>query len=223
MKRILLPALAVGLLLGVPAAAQDLPAPPKPPKSKAKAAEAAPENQKSPSDSAPSAATPSADGSDRGGRLLNGEIPRPRRLRINAPFFYMDLDFGSRRVEREAVPYREAPPARTVPEGEAVPAPRGEAAPAPAAKRDDQTWRYRWHDGRWWYWLPSERWVYWDGRGWIDYDRPAGRRLGAIIRNGAGGLNLGDLMQSDEIRIGEPRRGNVQLELEGLPSVNFGF
>jgi uncharacterized protein YkwD len=36
------------------------------------------------------------------------------------------------------------------------------------AKSQDETWRYRWHEGRWWYWLPSERWVVWlDGR-WVE-------------------------------------------------------
>ena len=26
--------------------------------------------------------------------------------------------------------------------------------------------RYRWHNGRWWYWLPSQRWVYWHNGHW---------------------------------------------------------
>jgi hypothetical protein len=31
-----------------------------------------------------------------------------------------------------------------------------------------ESWRYKQHDGRWWYWLPSNRWVVWmDGR-WVD-------------------------------------------------------
>src|SRR5690349_20360804 len=25
---------------------------------------------------------------------------------------------------------------------------------------DGNQWRYRWHVGQWWYWLPSNRWVY---------------------------------------------------------------
>jgi hypothetical protein len=29
-------------------------------------------------------------------------------------------------------------------------------------------WRYRQHEGRWWYWLPSNRWVMWDDGRWID-------------------------------------------------------
>lgn len=33
-----------------------------------------------------------------------------------------------------------------------------------------ERWRYRQHNGEWWYWLPDERWVYWrDGR-WQDYN-----------------------------------------------------
>jgi len=33
---------------------------------------------------------------------------------------------------------------------------------------DGHSWRYRKHEGRWWYWMPSNRWVVWmDGR-WVD-------------------------------------------------------
>jgi hypothetical protein len=34
--------------------------------------------------------------------------------------------------------------------------------------RDDVSWRYKFHDGRWWYWLPSERWMMWQDGRWID-------------------------------------------------------
>jgi hypothetical protein len=33
-----------------------------------------------------------------------------------------------------------------------------------------EAWRFRRHDGLWWYWLPSERWVYWHEGQWVDYD-----------------------------------------------------
>ncbi len=33
----------------------------------------------------------------------------------------------------------------------------------------DQSWRYRRHDGQWWYWLPSEKWVVWTGDRWTAY------------------------------------------------------
>ena len=36
--------------------------------------------------------------------------------------------------------------------------------------RPDQ-WRYRWDNGRWWYWTPQNRWMwYTDNGGWVDYD-----------------------------------------------------
>jgi len=30
-------------------------------------------------------------------------------------------------------------------------------------------WRYRWFNGRWWYWLPDNRWTYWENDHWVDY------------------------------------------------------
>ena len=56
----------------------------------------------------------------------------------------------------------------------AVDAPRKEAPPVSAAARgaapDD--WRYRRHNGQWWYWLPNKTWVAWSGNAWIPY-RPS--------------------------------------------------
>jgi hypothetical protein len=30
-------------------------------------------------------------------------------------------------------------------------------------------WRYRFFNGRWWYWLPSDRWAVWNGSTWVLY------------------------------------------------------
>jgi hypothetical protein len=38
-----------------------------------------------------------------------------------------------------------------------------------AGMASDQ-WRYRFHDGRWWYWLPSNSWVVWSNSTWVPYD-----------------------------------------------------
>ncbi len=32
-----------------------------------------------------------------------------------------------------------------------------------------EQWRYRWHNGQWWYWMPSNRWVFWNGYSWLPY------------------------------------------------------
>jgi hypothetical protein len=32
-------------------------------------------------------------------------------------------------------------------------------------------WRYRWHDGRWWYWTPENRWMWYSDAGqWMEFD-----------------------------------------------------
>ncbi len=51
-------------------------------------------------------------------------------------------------------------------------------APASTSARDaragagikSDTWRYRRHDGLWWYWTVADRWVYWVDDHWVDYD-----------------------------------------------------
>lgn len=30
-------------------------------------------------------------------------------------------------------------------------------------------WRYVFHDGRWWYWMPNSSWMYWDHGGWQNF------------------------------------------------------
>lgn len=35
-------------------------------------------------------------------------------------------------------------------------------------------WHYRWHDGRWWYWMSENnenRWMVWTGSRWIPYEQ----------------------------------------------------
>ena len=39
-----------------------------------------------------------------------------------------------------------------------------------AEAASDDAWRFRQHQGLWWYWLPSEKWVYWSDGQWVDYD-----------------------------------------------------
>jgi hypothetical protein len=47
------------------------------------------------------------------------------------------------------------------------------ASPQPAASPDQNAWRYVWHNGAWWYWLPQQKWVYWQSNHWNDYNPPA--------------------------------------------------
>lgn len=31
-------------------------------------------------------------------------------------------------------------------------------------------WRYTFHNGEWWYWLPTKKWVYWRENRWNEFD-----------------------------------------------------
>ncbi len=49
-----------------------------------------------------------------------------------------------------------------------------QARDASAPKYSSPNWRYRWFEGRWWYWLPQNKWVYWSGSNWKPYE-PTGQ------------------------------------------------
>ena len=54
----------------------------------------------------------------------------------------------------------------TLPAG---PAERVESTPHDASPvQAADSWRYRWYQGRWWYYQTDERWAYWDGQSWRD-------------------------------------------------------
>ncbi len=50
----------------------------------------------------------------------------------------------------------------------AAPGAAGATAPDAAAASAD-AWRFRRHNGQWWYWLPSNKWVVWNGTKWEPY------------------------------------------------------
>jgi hypothetical protein len=45
------------------------------------------------------------------------------------------------------------------------------AKDAVAAKTVVPDWHYRWHEGRWWYWMPDSRWMVWTGATWVPYEK----------------------------------------------------
>lgn len=65
-------------------------------------------------------------------------------------------------------------PANPNPSG-TTPALPDEASLAPANTPNNNVpaelkWRYKWHNGQWWYWSPDERWMIWDKNSWTVYD-----------------------------------------------------
>ena len=39
-----------------------------------------------------------------------------------------------------------------------------------AANQSGDQWRYRWHNGAWWYWTSGNRWIYRNGNQWVNYE-----------------------------------------------------
>jgi hypothetical protein len=59
-----------------------------------------------------------------------------------------------------------------------------DAVSRPAADKSGR-WRYKYHDGRWWYWLPSNSWVFYHNQRWVPYSRQS--YLQALQAGGASG------------------------------------
>ncbi len=81
---------------------------------------------------------------------------------------------GKRPSAGREAPAAPQPPAKasTRPGDKAAAEDEASASAAPAAApggKQGERWRYRYHQGRWWYWLPAERWVVWDGNEWEAY------------------------------------------------------
>jgi hypothetical protein len=60
--------------------------------------------------------------------------------------------------------------------------PQADSAAAGAEKSPGETWRYRKHQGLWWYWLPSNKWVYWTDNRWVPYEAESYAKFNAARR-----------------------------------------
>jgi hypothetical protein len=47
--------------------------------------------------------------------------------------------------------------------------PAASTTEAVAVASNGERWRYRFHNGTWWYWLPTKRWMVWSSGQWVDY------------------------------------------------------
>lgn len=72
-----------------------------------------------------------------------------------------------------------------------------QAADKAADKSQTQSqnkWRYVFHNGEWWYWLPENRWVYWRNNKWNDYNPRTfiSSNSSGFIPAGRAGANYGN-------------------------------
>lgn len=78
------------------------------------------------------------------------------RIVLGGCLFLLSGNSGSLKAQEEPV----AP--------EAIQADAAQPGSIDRSPTDGDTWRYRQHDGRWWYLLPSNRWVVWSDGEWIE-------------------------------------------------------
>jgi hypothetical protein len=78
-------------------------------------------------------------------------------------------------------------------------------------------WRYTFHNGEWWYWLPASRWVYWRDNRWNDYNPKTFVFLNSsgVLATNQTGSNYGSRTANDsDIR---PFYGHAQSDLDRRP------
>jgi hypothetical protein len=82
-------------------------------------------------------------------------------------------------------------------------------------------WRYRWCDGRWWYWLPENRWVYYSGDRWVPY---SGVPTGAYPYTAAygGESSVPAAMPGPTMNYAAPRAYGGSSGNSGWQGTNFG-
>ena len=76
------------------------------------------------------------------------------------------LSCSSSRADQSNAPAAKVNQDQPAGDSSSPPAQAGSASPTGA-----DAWRYKRHDGLWWYWLPSNSWVYWTDGKWVAYDQ----------------------------------------------------
>ncbi len=66
-----------------------------------------------------------------------------------------------------------------------------------AKAQSGETWRYRRHQGLWWYWLPSNKWVYWTDGKWVAYNPETYAKFNASRQGVVSSPNTGYYRSSD--------------------------
>jgi hypothetical protein len=68
-------------------------------------------------------------------------------------------------------------------------------------------WRYKWHNGHWWYYQPNKQWLFWNGTTWSAYLPAAYQRFirrgwypvdfgQRVVRDGPGFSESGEIYQN---------------------------
>lgn len=83
---------------------------------------------------------------------------------------------------------QDIPNTRVVPGNDAPPGPYilywGPVSTTAPRGKPENEWRYRLHDGRWWYWTVDESWSYFNGDIWVPYSPERDRELSRAPRLG---------------------------------------
>lgn len=96
---------------------------------------------------------------DLGQGLPASSIPSPSMSLRRAPDLSPNL--------RELAPEVRGKPSKSIEQSLILPRFRVSAVEQP--RQGGDKWRFRYYQGRWWYWMPSNEWSYWDGARWRNY------------------------------------------------------
>jgi hypothetical protein len=168
---------------GAAAQESELPPPPKAPKSLKEKYPDLEKQQAAPEQVAPNGAGVPDSAAPR--KEMEGR--RPVRVRVVAPFVRVHVDVNQDQRDKAGV----------------APIDVDVDATGGGAVMGDYGWRYRFHEGRWWYWMPDQRWMVYENGRWVEF--------------------LEQAKQGGEVRLGTPQRSQVRLKIGDLPGLNLGF
>jgi hypothetical protein len=92
-----------------------------------------------------------------------------------------------------------------------------QAAPQTSATtQNPDAWRYTFHNGGWWYWLPTNRWVYWRDNQWNNYD-PKTYAASTTVVVPSGDASAGATARASDNGENRPFYGHAVSDLDRRP------
>ena len=80
---------------------------------------------------------------------------------------------------------------------------------AKSVAASDNLWRFKYHQGRWWYWMPDKQWVYWSTNRWLRLPQRTAAAQ-SVDFHAAGSGEESEASQSSKVPKGDQATGDAR-------------